>query len=196
MTTAEAKLVYLQAEHARKNDPNVNKEEPSVADKLAAVESLLSGSASGDSLDEQIQTQKRMVDTLITACRLQAGVLGDVVASLSAAAGRDNEEKHKALVRRMLELQQELHDVNEQEYRLRAQLDILGYTRTHLTGMHMRWVGDPADQNGNHAYYWAKEAREYLQTPEEREVEQAKTEAAGRRKRLASVLVDPLAMEG
>ena len=65
-------------------------------------------------------------------------------------------------MKKILECLEALCEANKAENQLRFELNNLGYHSHGLTAMHLHCVGEIDDRNGSFAFYYAREAREYI----------------------------------
>ena len=161
---AQKRLEQLQ-EAARKASARQTDDQSLITE----AEAFIAGDRTG-TLAEQIAEAKHEAELLTKAVAAQRGVLTETGRTLSRAAGAHFMERHKAAVKRLANAITELHEANRAEADVRESLVQLGYvSHTGLLPMVYMDASDPSDTCGSVAYYWMKEARDYLMTPEERQ---------------------------
>lgn len=160
----QTKLNNLQAERAKKlnESENTNK-----AQSLAEIELQLSGGTLRNHT-EQIDDAARQLGLLAKALEAQRAVVAALTQELSMKAGDAVRDQHKAIVKRMIEAVQAVHDANVEEFQLRDSLDALGYTRRTVQPMPYLGAYAPND-GGSPAYYWLQDAAPYVQTVAQKE---------------------------
>jgi chromosome segregation ATPase len=160
----QTKLNNLQAERAIKlnESENLNK-----AQSLAEIELQLKGGTLRNHT-EQIDDAAKQLNLLAKAVEAQRAVVAALTQELSIAAGDSVKEQHKAIVKRMIEAVQAVHDINQEEYQLRESLDVLGYTKRTVQPMPYLGAYAPND-GGSPAYYWMQDAAPYVQTATQKE---------------------------
>lgn len=160
----QTKLNDLQAERAKKMNESENQNK---ALTLADIELQLNGGTLRNHT-EQIDDAARQLGLLAKALEAQRAVVATLLQELSVKAGDSVREQHKAIVKRMIEAVQAVHDANQEEYQLRDSLEALGYTRR--TVQPMPYLGAYAPKDGNSlAYYWMQNATPYIQTVAQKE---------------------------
>lgn len=135
-------------------------------DRIAKAESLLAGNDDQQDLHAEIRKTNKLIDALRLAIDAQHGVLQRVISELTRAAGPKVAEEHQKRVKRMMDALVELHAANQAEIDFHHDLTRLGYSGA-VPAMRLHTVEDPFDTNGNIAYYWLKEAKRYVMTPEQ-----------------------------
>lgn len=87
----------------------------------------------------------------------------DAVANrLAREAGFQHKERHIAAAKKVFECLQQLCQANDEEQQLRQELANLGYENHGLPTSSFVAIGGISDWWGSPAYYFAKEARQYI----------------------------------
>lgn len=172
----QEKLNNLQAERAKKSKQSGTENK---ALTIEEIEIQLNGGTLLNQI-EQIEDTERQLRLLAQAVEAQRTIINNLVQELSQKAGDDVKEQHKAIVKRMIEAVQALHDANLEEYQLRNSLDELGYTKRTVEPLPYFEAHDPTDPN-TPAYYWIRDAVPYIQTV-------AQKEATARKNKIAELI--------
>ncbi|GGX76851.1 hypothetical protein GJV26_16975 [Massilia dura] len=162
LQSEQEKLNALRIEYTKSINPD-EKQETGVEHAIQKAEAMISGAGSLESLSDQIQTKSRLIAALEAAGKAQSTIVDQVERTLSAEAAQHFITEHKAVVKRLLAAVEELHNANKAEYDFRNELEGLGYCGALPVMLFDQPAElDPSNNQGTRAYYWTRDAREYV----------------------------------
>ena len=134
---------------------------PSYEAMINAADLLIEGKVENP-ITGRISQLNYNLDTLNKAIDAQRYVVKEINNQLSIEVGLSLMTKHKAIVLKIANAIDELHEANKIEWQIRHSLVINGYKHCNLPIMAYLAAHDPKDQSGSAAYYWKQSADSYI----------------------------------